>query len=460
MSTAAPSGLRRQVTLPELIAYGLVFIGPAAAVGVFGPLDAKSHGVVPIVYLVATIAMAFTAASYVLMSREVPSAGSVYAYARAGIGPRAGFFTGWIVMLDYLLIPSVAYLFTGIAMNSLVPVVPVWVWTAGAVALTTAMNLAGSKIAARAATIVVVAEVIVLGLVLIVGVWHLATVGPSRGWLTPLTGIGVFSWQAVFAAVSVAVLSYLGFDAIATFAEETVGSSRVVGRATLVCLVLAGALFILQTYIGALLMEPTPAELAANPELQGPAYYTAVGEQLSPILHTLLAVAKGIGAAFSAMVGQAAASRILLGMGRTGALPSALTRVSERTGVPMRGILFAATANVALAVWAATRADGLDLLVSIVDVGALVAFTLLHASVIGWFWAGRRHAAGAAPVARSVLRHLILPLIGAAILIAVLVNASTIALIVGAVWTVVGVVVMLVRGPGSLDDPAVTRRAA
>lgn len=193
MTTPSPGTLRRRITFPEIIAYGLVFIGPAAAVGVFGTLDAESRGVVPVVYLVATIAMAFTAASYVLMSREVPSAGSVFAYARAGIGRRAGFITGWMTMLDYLLIPSVAYLFTGIALNSLVPSVPVWVWTAAAVLFTTGLNLAGSKIAARAAAIVVVVEVVILFAVLVLGTAVVVTEGPSRPWLSPFIGFGDFS---------------------------------------------------------------------------------------------------------------------------------------------------------------------------------------------------------------------------------------------------------------------------
>lgn len=446
MNASTTPGLKRQVTFPELMAYGLVFIGPAAAVGVFGALDAESRGVVPVVYLVATVAMAFTALSYVAMSREIPSAGSVFAYARAGIGRRAGFLTGWMVMLDYLLIPSVAYLFTGIALNSLLPTVPVWVWTAAAVLTTTSLNLAGSKIAARAASVVVIVEIIVLALVLVFGVYVLATHGPQRPWLSPFVGFGDFSWTAVFAATSVAVLSYLGFDAIATFAEETVGDSRVVGRATLACLVVAGLLFMLQTYIGALLTAVTPAELAANPELQGPAYYTTVGDQLGGWLHTALALAKGAGAAFSAMVGQAAASRILMDMGRTSALPAALTRVSGRTGVPTVGVLIAAVGNVAMATWAATQADGLDHLVSIVDVGALVAFVALHASVVGYYWVRRSGPE------RSLWRHVVLPVAGAIILLVVLANASRLALVIGLVWFVVGAVVLAVRKEPQLPE--------
>ena len=448
-SAVPASGLRREVTFAQLIAYGLVFIGPAAAVGVWGTLDAKSGGVVPIVYLVATAAMALTASSYALMSRAVPRAGSVFAYASEAIGRRTGHMAGWMVLLDYLLIPSVAYLFTGIALGSLFPGVPVWVFVAGAVVLTTALNLSGVRVTARVSMAVVVAEVAILLVVLIGGVITLVRTGPVRAWLDPLTGgADGLHWHLILGAVAVAVLSYLGFDALATFAEETTGSSRVIGRATLVCLVVAGVLFAAQTYIGSLLSPLSTAELQADPSLQGAAYYTMVDESISPVLHWLLALAKAVGAAFSALVGQAAASRVLLDMGRSGSMPRSLARVSERTGAPLPATLVTAAGNVLVALWAATREDGLDRVVSIVDVGALVGFVLVHASVIAWFVVRRRGGSV------SWLSHLLVPVLGAIVLLVVLVNSTPMALIVGAVWALIGVVVMLLGRVGGGERAA------
>lgn len=432
--------LRRSIGLTELVFIGLVFIGPAAAVGVFGTLDANSGGAVALVYIVATIVMSFTAVSYMRMSREIPRAGTVFAYASAGIGPRAGFTAGWMILLDYLFIPSVAYLFTGIALNSIFPSIPVWLFTGIAVILTTGLNLAGVKIASRVITLVVVIEVLVLGLVLVLGIFYLAANGPSRDWLSPLTGVGAFSITAVLAAVSVAVLSYLGFDSLATFAEEAKGGPKVVGRATLICLVLAGVFFVAQTWVGSLLSPVSPAELQANPELEGAAYYDAVDATLGTWVHWLLALAKAVGAAFSAMIGQAAGSRILMDMGRNGQVPKFLGQVSPRTGVPWKGILVAAVGNVIVAGWATTRADGLDQLTSIVNVGALSAFIFVQASVVGYFLVKRRGAE-----APSWLKHGLIPIIGAVLLIIVLVSANPLALIIGTAWLAIGIVVYLVR---------------
>ncbi|MGW6361531.1 APC family permease [Streptomyces sp. NPDC055092] len=432
--------LRRSLGFRDLVVYGLLFIAPMAPVGIFGTLDARSHGAVALVYVVATVAMAFTAFSYAQMVRVAPQAGSVFTYARVGLGEAPGFVAGWMAMLDYLLIPAVAYLFSGIAMNALVPSVSRWVWTALAVIITTFLNLWGVRAAARVGFAVLAMEIAVLLVFLGSAIVVLVRDGAERGWLSPLTGDGsqgAFALSAVVGAVSVAVLSYLGFDAIVSFAEEVTGGSAKVARAVLFCLALAGVLFIAQTYLVALL-EPVPsAELAADPARQGSAFYDAIDVSVGGWLHDLVAVSKAIGAAFAALAGQAAAGRLLFAMARDRRLPKALARTDS--GVPRVALLCAAVVTLVAAVWAARRADGLDHLVSVVDIGALTAFVLLHASVVGWFVV--RRGGGTF----SWWRHLLVPVLGAAITVAVIVEASATAQVVGAIWLAVGLVVLVAQ---------------
>ncbi|MGW0191464.1 APC family permease, partial [Streptomyces sp. NPDC003362] len=429
--TAAPRAdehrtLRRSLGFRDLVVYGLLFIAPMAPVGVFGTLDARSHGAVALVYVIATVAMAFTAFSYAQMVRVVPQAGSVFAYARVALGREAGFVAGWMAMLDYLLIPAVAYLFSGIAMEALVPEVSRWVWTALAVVLTTLLNLWGVRVAARVGFLVLAMEIVVLLVFVVAATVVLARDGAERAWLSPLSGDGsqgAFALSAVIGAVSVAVLSYLGFDAIASFAEEVTGGSEKVARAVLSCLALAGVLFVAQTYLVAVLEPVSSAELAADPVRQGSAFYDAVDVSVGAWLHDLVAVSKAVGAAFAALAGQAAAGRLLFAMSRDRRLPRALSRTDA--GVPRVALLCAAVVTLVAAVWAAGRGDGMDHLVSVVDIGALTAFTLLHASVVGWFAVRRRGG----PV--SWWRHVLVPVLGAAITVAVIVAASRAAQVVG-----------------------------
>ncbi|MFJ4498931.1 APC family permease [Streptomyces sp. NPDC088864] len=431
--------LRRTLGFRDLVVYGLLFIAPMAPVGVFGTLDAKSDGAVALVYVAATVVMAFTAFSYAQMVRVAPMAGSVFAYARKGLGEGPGFIAGWMAMLDYLLIPAVAYLFSGIAMNSLVPGVSRWVWTALAVVLTTLLNLWGVRAAARVGFAVLAMEIVVLLVFVGSAVVVLVRDGAQRGWLTPLTGDSGFSTTAVLGAVSVAVLSYLGFDAIASFAEEVTGGSAQVARAVLFCLVLAGTLFVVQAYLAALLEPMTSAELAADPGAQGAAFYDTVDVAVGTWLHDLVAASKAVGAAFAALAGQAAAGRLVFAMARERRLPGVLARVDARSGVPRVAIVVAAVVTLVAAVWAARRDDGLDHLVSVVDIGALTAFVLLHASVVGWFVVRRGEGQP------SWWRHLVVPVVGAGVLVAVIVEATGSAQVVGACWLVVGLVVVLAQ---------------
>ncbi|MFD6417100.1 APC family permease [Streptomyces sp. NPDC060194] len=448
---AREDGLRRSLSFRDLVVYGLLFIAPMAPVGIFGTLDAKSNGAVALVYVVATVAMAFTAYSYAQMVKVAPQAGSVYAYARVGLGQGPGFIAGWMAMLDYLLIPAVAYLFSGIAMNALVPSVSQWVWTAVAVVVTTGLNLWGVRAAARVGFAVLALEIAVLLVFVVAAVVVLVQDGPVRGWLTPFSGDTAFSLSAVFAAVSVAVLSYLGFDAIASFAEEVTGGSAKVARAVLFCLVLAGTLFIAQTYLAALLSPESSAYLAENPGRQGAAFYDTVDAAAGDWLHNLVAASKAIGAAFAALAGQAAAGRLLFAMARDHRLPRALARTGG--GVPRPALTLAAVITLVAAVWAARRDDGLDKLTSVVDIGALTAFTLLHASVIGWFVVRRNGG----PVVWW--KHLLVPALGALISLAVIYEASTAAQVVGVGWLGVGLVVVATqwgrrdggRGPDRSD---------
>jgi amino acid transporter len=67
--------------------------------------------------------------------------------------------------------------------------------------------------------------------------------------LQPIYDPGVFSLATVAGATATAVLSFLGFDAISTLSEESVGRREALGRATLLSPALVGVLFMLQTWL-------------------------------------------------------------------------------------------------------------------------------------------------------------------------------------------------------------------
>jgi amino acid transporter len=385
-------------------------------------------------YALGMVALLFTAASYTQMVRAFPLSGSVYNYAGRAIGAPVGFLTGWAILLDYILVPSLLYLVAGVAMNASLPQVPVWAWLVGFVALNTAVNLRGIRMTAVVTKVMIVVELAVLALFLTVGVWALAH-GRGRGFsLSPLFNPHTFSWPIAFGAVSVAVLSFLGFDGIAMLVEEAKGGAAQIGRAMRLALILAGVLFIAQVFVAALLV-PDPAGLLANGDPGGTAFYDAAtvagGQWLSRVTSTATAVSWGLA---DTLVAQVAVSRLLYAMARDGQLPSFLAKVSVKRSVPANATVFVALLSTGLGLWAANRPDGVGVLASLINMGALIAFLVLHLCVVVYYVLRQR--------SRRLWSHLISPVLGFAILTYVVINANVLAQTVGLIWLGLGGIVL------------------
>jgi amino acid transporter len=209
-----------------------------------------SKGMVPLAYLVGLVGMFFTALSYAAMSRAFPLAGSVYTYAHRGLHEIAGFFSGWLILLDYILVPSLLYLFSAVALRPVFPAVPAWVWLALFISFNAAVNFIGIQFTARVNRYMLMMELVVLALFVVAGLTALyGGMGAGKLTLKPIYDAHVFSLATVAGATSIAVLSFLGFDGISTLSEENRAGKEAVGRATVLSLMLVGALFMLQTWI-------------------------------------------------------------------------------------------------------------------------------------------------------------------------------------------------------------------
>ena len=427
--------LHRSLSFADLLVYGLVFMVPIAPFGIFGSVFQGSGGMVALAYAIGMVAMMFTALSYAQMSQAFPMAGSVYTYAGRGIAAPIGFLSGWMILLDYVLVPGLLYLIAAIAMNSLVPSIPVWIWLIGFVLLNTVVNYMGIEMTARVNKIMLAGELVVLAIFIVIGIVALAQ-GKGRGFdFTPIYNADTFSLSLVLGAVSIAVLSFLGFDGISMLAEENKESAKAIGRSMVAALLLAGALFIVQTWIASLLV-PDPEALISKGDPGGTAFYDAAAVAGGAWLSKLTALATAIAWGFAnALVAQAATSRLLFAMARDRQLPSFLAKVHPTKGVPVNATLLTAVVSLALGVYMASRDDGITLLSTLVNFGALTAFLVLHVSVV-WHYVVRQGS-------RAWWRHLVAPAIGFVILAFVVVNANVAAQTLGFVWLGIGVVLLV-----------------
>src|SRR5580692_1133643 len=175
--------LRRALTTGDLIVYGMIFMVPIAPFSVFGFVWHDAHGMVPLAYLVGLVGMLFTALSYAAMSQAFPLAGSVYTFAQRGRHEIAGFFSGWLILLDYVLVPSLLYLFSAVALQPILPHVPTWLWLVAFISFNAAVNFVGIQFTARVNRYMLIMELAVLALFVVVGLIALYG-GMGEGQLT------------------------------------------------------------------------------------------------------------------------------------------------------------------------------------------------------------------------------------------------------------------------------------
>ena len=420
--------LRRVLTTKDLIIYGMIFMVPIAPFGVFGFVWAEAKGMVPLAYLLGLIGMFFTALSYAAMSRAFPLAGSVYTYAQRGLHEIAGFFSGWLILLDYILVPALLYLISAVALRPIFPGVPAWAWLVGFISFNGFVNFLGIEFTARVNRYMLIMELATLGLFVVLGLTALYG-GAGAGALTlqPIYDPQVFSAATVAGATSIAVLSFLGFDGISTLAEESRGNQGAVGRATVLSLALIGALFMLQTWIA------TDLARGMHFASSDTAFYEVAQRAGGPPLRLITILATVIASAIAnAMAAQAAVSRILFAMARDGKLPALLARVHPRYQTPYISTLAVAVVSLLVGLF---FADHLDDLSRVVNFGALTGFVLLHLSVITHYFIRSRSG--------DWLRHVVCPLTGLSIIVYVLYEMDRAAKILGVCWIAMGILYYL-----------------
>jgi len=424
--------LRRSLSFWDLLVYGLIIITPTGPWSTFGFVFNTSHGMVPLVYAVGFVAMSFTALSYATMSAVFPTSGSVYAYVAGGVGETAGFLAGWTLLLDYLLSPTLLFVICAVAVHSAIPAIPKPLLVVIFVIVNTAISLRGIEETARLGAVLLTVQLLLLAVFIILGLVALAqrVNGAHLTW-APLYDPHKVSPQAILGALSLAVLSFLGFDAISTLAEEAKGGARAVGRATLLSLLLTTVLFMGQTYLASLFV--LNRETFAPGAQADTAFYMiaqAVGGERFRFVVSILGVF--LTAMPCALNTQIATSRLLYSMARDGKLPRILAHLSVGRQVPHYAILLIAAVTLVLGTG---LVDHLELLTSMVNFGALTGFLALHLSVIIHFAIRLR--------SRDWLRHLVAPLCGFVIIAYVLINAQASAKIAGLCWMTVGVAVIL-----------------
>lgn len=435
--------LKRALTIWDLIIYGLIFMVPIAPFGIYGYVATTSKGMPTLVYAIGMVGMIFTAFSYARMSEEFPISGSVYAYASRGINKTIGFFTGWAILLDYVLVPALLYVVSAAALHGIFPSIPSMVWVIGFILINTLVNVRGIEFTAGFNKIVLILELIVFALFVIFGLIAISKgVNGAQFSTKPLFNPSTFSMSVVMGAVSIAVLSFLGFDGISTLAEETKGGNKVVGKATVTSLLVVGVFFITLTWIAGMLWP----DYTSFKDLDV-AFYdvarVAGGNWLMMTCALATAFAWGIADSLAA---QAAVARVLYSMSRDGNLPKCLSKVHSKYKTPYVATIFIAVISVIVT---AIYSSNIEALTYLVNFGALTSFLILHIAVVVYFIGKKKSG--------KYVKHLLFPILGFTVIGYVWFNLNVVSKQLGMAWIGLGVIYylfltfVLKRKPTDLD---------
>lgn len=417
--------LQRKMSFWGLVGFAMVLMLPIAPVGFLGFMLADSKGMVVLVYIIGAIAMLFTAQSYSTMSNEFPLAGSAYSYATKGVNSFFGFMAGWAILLDYVLVPAQIYLLSTVFVGNLFSI-PIWYYILAFIVINTLLNVRGIEFTNKANMAIVGLQFVIIIIFVGLGGYALLTgVNGTSFSMTPLFDSSQFNFNFVMGAVSLAVLSFLGFDGVSTLSEEAKGGSKTVGRAAIFSLILMGIVFIAQSWIGADLIKGIQG--AVNPDIAFYQVLEVLGSGWLTLLTTIGAILSwGVACALSY---QAAVSRIFYSMARDGKLPAVLAKIHPKYGTPYVGLYVMAIITFVVAFIFQNDVSFLAILVSF---GAMVAFVAVNFSVI-WYFIVRQKS-------KQYFKHLIFPAIALIIILLVIVNMDRMAVIFGLAWLATGLI--------------------
>ncbi len=446
--------LKRSLGVWQLTAFGLNYMIPIAPAIIFGFILAASGGTVAIPYLLAAVGMVFTANSYALMINVFPVAGSLYSYVSKGFSAHVGFIAGWVLLLDYILIPTVTSMSASVYIHEFFPHIPYLFWLFIFSVLTGLVNLLGAQLMARVGLLML----LIGELVIFIGfmVWsHAVTHGTGVGHLLSIEPFHFSSVKALATATSMAVLSYLGFDAITTLTEEAVNPKKDVPRAIFLSVIIGGITMFLTGYL-AMLVIPNWRVYAHSLAWQSTTLFHVAnisGGHAFGIFYTagfLLAMA-----VFN-IVATAAGARLLFGMGRDDVLPKQIFgAINKKFNSPHWNIMLIVVIEYTLG-----STIALNHVASLVNYGALLGFSLLNLSVI-WFYYIRKNKHPANVVLKQQqsfpyhLRRLLCPLLGLVIMAWVMSGLQWLTLLVGSIWLLIGVIYGAIHSKGYRIIPRV-----
>lgn len=402
-------------------------MSPFAVFDTFGVVSKETNGHVPASYILITIAILFTALSYGKMVKEFPDSGSAYTYTKKTMNSQLGFLVGWSALLDYLFLPMINAVLAGIYLSASFPNVPSWVWVIGLIAIITIMNIAGIKIAVSANTLFVIFQLLVAIIFVVLTIRAIINGDGNSGFeWSPFFSKDI-RLSLLFSGASILALSFLGFDAVTTLAEETINPEKNIPKAIFLIALIGGIFFIGITFF----MQNLYPDVSVLKNIDGasPEIAKHIGGILFQSIFTSGALVSVLA---SGLAAQTSASRLLFAMGRDGVLPRKwFGHLHRKLQIPIFNIIFIGILSLS--------ALFLDLVTatSLINFGAFTAFSFVNLSVIMYYRKNKENKK------LSFISYVVFPVIGLTFLIYLWFSLDKLAIIFGLSWFALGLIYLL-----------------
>ncbi|MGP0584590.1 amino acid permease [Paenibacillus timonensis] len=381
MAGTSTGGMKKELGVFDLAMLG---IGCIVGTGIFvltGVAAAQHAGPGLILsFILAGIVCAFCALCYAEFASMVPVSGSAYTYSYATFGELIAWILGWDLILEYGFAASMVASGWSGYFQGLISGMGITLPTALSsafdpangtyvdvpailiVLVLTFIVSRGSKESSRLNSIMVIVKIAVILLFIVVGAFYV-----KPGNWTPFMPFG---FSGVVTGAATAFLSYIGFDAVATAAEEVKNPQKDLPRGIMWSLVVCSILYVLVT--GVLTGIVPYAELNVKNPVAFALQY--INQNWVAGFISLGAIVGITTVLFVLLFGQ---TRLLYAIGRDGLLPKPLARLNPKTGVPANSTW---ATGVIVAIFAGLIP--LRKLADLVSIGTLFAFISVSLGII------------------------------------------------------------------------------
>jgi amino acid transporter len=350
---------RNAIGLPGVLFQSITTMAPASAVAFsLGAAILFTGGALPLAVLIALIVCSLIALNIGALARYLPSAGGLFTYVSHGLGVQAGWMTGWLFSLAYLLVVPLQLLVLGPVADGFVNQYfhlsfgpNGWaVWAMIFAVIVFGLTFFGIKISADVGVVLGAIEISVF---VLLSIWLIVTAGSGNTAATfnPASSLEsgnlLGSWQGILHGMIFTFLAFIGFESSAPLAEEALNPRRTVPRAIVLAAVTIGIFYVFCSYAGVVgwgfdkittySSDPNPWGTMAN-RVWGEFAFIAI----FAILNSALA---------NSNAGVNAATRVLYAMGRSKTLPRPLAHINPRFRTPDLAIIFTMILGVVLTLW-------------------------------------------------------------------------------------------------------------